>query len=113
MSVYNVIVMTILLYGCETWTVYSRQLKRLEKFHMSCLRQMLPITWRDRVTNNDILSRSGGLSLESMIASKTLRWAGGMSCMDDTRIPKIELYSERSSGAKSVGRPKKRHKNHL
>ena len=113
MSVYSAIVVAILLYGCETWTVYSRQLKQLEKFHMSCLRQMLRITWKDKITNNVVLSRCGGLSLESMIASRTLRWAGHLSRMDEARIPKVVLYSERSAGTRPVGRPKKRHKDHL
>ena len=113
MSVYNAIVLAILLYGCETWTVYSRQLKQLDKFHMSCLRQILRITWQDRVTNNEVLSRCGGLSLETVIASRTLRWAGHLSRMEETRLPKIVLYSERESGTRPVGRPKKRHKDHL
>ena len=113
MSVYSAIVLAILLYGCETWTIYSRQLKQLDKFHMSCLRQMLRIKWQDKVTNNEVLSRCGGLSLETVIATRTLRWAGHVSRMEETRLPKLVLYSERSSGTRPVGRPKKRHKDHL
>ena len=113
MSVYNAIVLAILLYGCETWTIYSRHLKQLDKFYMSCLRQMQRIKWQDRVTNNEVLSRCGALSLETVVATKTLRWAGHVTRMEETRLPKLVLYSERSIGTRPVGRPKKRHKDHL
>ena len=113
MSVYNAIVLAILLYGCETWALYSRQMRRLEKFHMSCLRQMLRVRWQDRLTNNEVLSRCGSVSLETVIASRTLRWAGHLSRMDDKRLPKMVFYGERTDGTRPVGRPKKRHKDHL
>ena len=33
--------------------------------------------------------------------------------MDEARIPKMVPYSERSDGTRPMGRPKKRHKDHL
>ena len=32
------VVFTTMLYGCEAWTLYRRHIKRLEQFHMRCLR---------------------------------------------------------------------------
>ena len=58
--VYQAIVISVLLYGAETWTLYSKQLNLLDKFHMQCLRRMLGLTWRDRVTNNEVLVRWSG-----------------------------------------------------
>ena len=112
-SVYCAIVLSILLYGCETWTLYSRQMKELHKFHMGCLRQMLCITWQDRISNNDVLQRCGCLSIETIIANRTLRWAGHLSRMNSERLPKISLYSELNIGTRPVGRPKKRYKDQL
>ncbi|XP_076033004.1 uncharacterized protein LOC143020466 [Oratosquilla oratoria] len=31
--VYNAVIVSTLLYACETWTLYSRDLKKLEQFH--------------------------------------------------------------------------------
>ena len=112
-SVYNAIVLAILLYGCETWTIYSRQMRELHKFHMRCLRQMLGITWQDKVTNNEVLARSGSLSMETIIASKTLRWAGHLNRMSNERLPKITMFSQLTTGTRPVGRPKKRYKDQL
>ena len=35
-SVDKVIVLTVLLYNCETWTLYRRHIKHLDAFHMHC-----------------------------------------------------------------------------
>ena len=36
------------LYACETWTVYQRHAKRLNHFHLSCLRKLLKSSGRTR-----------------------------------------------------------------
>jgi hypothetical protein len=38
LKVYNAIVLPSLLYGCETWTLYRRHIKKLEQFHNRSLR---------------------------------------------------------------------------
>ena len=111
--VYHAIVVSILLYGCETWTIYSKQLKALNVFHLRCLRRMLHITWDDKVPNNEVLSRCGCESMYTTVAERTLRWAGHMQRMPEERLPKAVFYSELAEGARPVGRPKKRYKDHL
>ena len=56
MKVYEAIVISILLYGSKTLTLYASQDKVLNKFHPQCLRKMRKITWRDKVTENEIFS---------------------------------------------------------
>ena len=41
LEVYNACVLACLLYSCETWVVYRRHLKQLERFHQRCLRSSL------------------------------------------------------------------------
>eukprot|EP00745_Piridium_sociabile_P017961 TRINITY_DN26814_c0_g1_i11.p1 TRINITY_DN26814_c0_g1~~TRINITY_DN26814_c0_g1_i11.p1 ORF type:complete len:515 (+),score=121.07 TRINITY_DN26814_c0_g1_i11:351-1895(+) len=55
MAVYRACVLSTLLYASETWTVYAPHEKRLNVFHLRCLRRVLGITWSDRVTNNEVL----------------------------------------------------------
>ena len=57
-KVYKAVVLTNLLYGCETWTCYRRHLKALDKFHLRHLRILLNIKWQDRVTNAEGLKSS-------------------------------------------------------
>ena len=50
LAVYRAVVMTSLLYGCETWALYRKQLKTLDQFHLRCLRKIMGISWEDRVS---------------------------------------------------------------
>ena len=110
LTVYRAIVLTSLLYGCETWTVYRRHLKQLEKFHTKSLRSIMSIRWQDRVTNLEVLDRAKMTSIEAMVLKARLRWVGHVIRMDDHRLPKQLLYCELSSGKRSQGRPRMRFK---
>ena len=109
-QIYNTCVLPTLLYGSETWTVYSRQEKRLNSFHMRCLRRILNIKWQDRITNEEVLRQAGIPSLFETLRRNRLRWLGHVSRMDDTRLPKRVLYGELSVGSRPRGRPKLRYK---
>ena len=58
-KIYRAIVLSTLLYGAEAWTVYRRQVKKLQAFMMRHLRSIMRITWMDKVTNKEILERTG------------------------------------------------------
>lgn len=111
--VYHAAVITTLLYGCETWTLYRRQVKLLENFHMRCLRQILHVTWQDKVSNNTVLERTESCSSESLLIKAQLRWTGHVLRMPDTRIPKRLLYGELSAGGRKPGGQLKRYKDQL
>jgi len=112
-SVYKAVVLSNLLYGCETWTCYRRHIKQLEQFHMRHLRAILKIKWQDRITNVEVLERSRCSSVEAMIIATQLRWAGHVTRMSDDRIPKQLLYGELKEGKRSRGGQKKRYKDTL
>ena len=42
-NVYCAVVLPTLLYGCEAWTPYRRHIRRLDQFHMRCLRRIANI----------------------------------------------------------------------
>ena len=57
LKVYKAVVLSsLVLYACETWTVYERHAKELNRFHLNCLRKLLKITWRDKVPDTEVLS---------------------------------------------------------
>ncbi|BHF67679.1 hypothetical protein SprV_0301070700 [Sparganum proliferum] len=41
LKMYKAVILPTLLYGAETWTVYTKQARRLNHFHLSCLRRIL------------------------------------------------------------------------
>ena len=97
-DVYRATVLTSLLYGCETWTLSSKQIDRLEKFHLSTLRKIARIRWFHKVTNYEVLSRCKIKSLKSMLDKAKLRWLGHVIRMEDSRIPKALLYGRLAAG---------------
>ena len=98
MAVYKAAVLTSLLYGCETWTLNTKQLKRLEVFHLATLRKIAKIKWIHKVPNYEVLSRCNINTLQSMIETAKLRWTGHVVRMSDSRIPKKLLYGRITSG---------------
>ena len=113
LKVYRAIVMPTLLYGCETWTVYQRHARTLNRFHLNCLRKILRIRWQDKIPDTDVLSRSNMMSIHTILMKYQLRWSGHVIRMEDSRIPKQLLFSELHSGKRSRGAPKKRFKDTL
>ena len=112
-SVYRAVVLTTLLYGCESWVTYHHHLWLLERFHQRCLCIILKIHWSNFVTNVEVLQLAEITSIEAMLLKSQFRWAGHISRMKDQRLPKIALYSELSTGHRDRGEPKKRYKDHL
>ena len=49
MLVYKACVLSTLLYSSESWTSYAAQGRRLNTFHLRCLRRILGIKWQDRI----------------------------------------------------------------
>jgi len=48
------IVLGVLLYNCETWTLKVAAKRKLKVFEMSCLRRIERVTIRDRIRNAHI-----------------------------------------------------------
>ena len=67
LRVYRAVVLPSLLYGCETWTCYRRHIKKLDQFHLHCLRKVLRVSWKDHVPNQEILRRAELTGIEAML----------------------------------------------
>ena len=85
-------------------------MKMLEAWNVKSLRCILGVTWRDRLTYQEIYRRTNCCSLESLLGRRQLRWIGHVIRMDDDRLPKQILYGELSTGRRKAGGQKKRHK---
>lgn len=113
LKVYQAVVLPTLLYACETWAVYERHAKKLHRFHMDCLRKLLKITWQDKVSDTEVLSRADLPSAYTLLRKAQVRWAGHLARMPDTRLPKILFYGELAEGKRLRGGQRKRYKDTL
>ena len=112
LNVYMAVVLTVLLYACESWTVYSRHARKLH-FHTKCLWIILSIKWQDMVPDTEVLTRAGIPSIHTLLQKAKVRWTGHVTRMPDGRLPKQLLYGELCYGKRSVGGQKKRFKDTL
>ena len=99
------IVMTMLLYGGETWSLLDKHLHQLSVFHMRCLRRICGISLLDHITNSVILKRGENFFAESQLISKRLRWFGHICRMSDSRLPKVLMHGQ-LVGQNCRGRPR-------
>ncbi|XP_076463769.1 uncharacterized protein LOC143295948 [Babylonia areolata] len=51
MAVYNACIVSTLFYASETWSACAKQEKRLNAFHLKCIRHILGMSWKDKVPN--------------------------------------------------------------
>ena len=55
MKVYQACVLSTLLYGSENWSTHSVQERRLNSVYQHHLHTIMHVTWKDHVSNQDIL----------------------------------------------------------
>ena len=113
LNVNKAVVLPTLLYACETWTVYQRHAKKLNHFHLSCLRKLLKIRWQDKIPDTEVLKKAKMQSLQTLLKLAQLRWTGHVTRMPNERLPKKVLYGELQEGKRSQGGQKKRYKDTL
>ena len=103
LKVYKAVVLPTLLYACETWTVYQRHAKKLNHFHLSCLRKLLKIRLQDKIPDTEVLKKAKMQSVHTLLKLAPLRWTGHVTRMPDERLPKKVLYGELQEGKRSQG----------
>nr|VZH94102.1 unnamed protein product [Spirometra erinaceieuropaei] len=113
LKMHKAVILPTLLYGAETWTVYAKQARRLNHFHLSCLRRILRLKWQDRIPDTDVLERTGILSIYAILRQIQLRWSGHLVRMDDERLPKRLFYGDVATGSRRQGGQIRRYKDTL
>ena len=70
-------VLLVVMYGCESWTVKKAEHQRTDAFEMWCWRRLLRIPWTARRSNQSILKEiSPGCSLEGLMLKLKLQYSG-------------------------------------
>nr|VZI07372.1 unnamed protein product [Spirometra erinaceieuropaei] len=87
--------------------------RRLNHFHLSCLRRILKVNWQDRIPDTDMLERTGILSIYTMLRQMQLRWSGHLVRMDDERLPKRLFYGDVVTSSRRQGGQIRRYKDTL
>ena len=93
--VYVGLVLSILLYGSETWCLTERLLHQLRLFHARCARSMCRLNlWHTRkhhISTVHLLQRIGLKSIDYYVTKRQLKWVGHVSRMNYNRLPRKML----------------------
>ena len=78
------LVISILLYACETWTLTADIERRIQATEMRCFRRLLGISYRDHITNTEVKSRieqniGPFEDLLTTVKKRKLMWYGHIS----------------------------------
>ena len=70
-------VFSVVMYGCESWTIKKAEHQRIDAFELWCWRRLLKVPWTARRSNQSILKEiSLGISLEGMMLKLKLQYFG-------------------------------------
>ena len=103
-------VISVFLYACESWTLDAYLEKRVASFEMICLRQLLGIDYRQRISNDSVramLTAKIGRHQEllEIVKTRKLKWFGHTTRSD--ALAKTCLQGT-VRGGRSRGRPRKK-----
>ena len=68
-------VFSVVMYGCESWTVKKAECRRIDAFELWCWRRLLKVPWTARRSNQSILKEIR-CSLEGMMLKLKLQYFG-------------------------------------
>ena len=70
-------VFSVVMYGCECWTIKKAECRRNDGFELWCWRRLLRVPWTARRSNQSILKEiSPGCSLEGLMLKLKLQYFG-------------------------------------
>ena len=70
-------ILTMVMNGCDSWTVKKAECQRIDAFERWCWRRLLRIPWTARRSNQSILKEiSPGCSLEGLMLKLKLQYFG-------------------------------------
>jgi hypothetical protein len=113
MKIYKTIILPVILYGYETWSLTLKEEHRLRVFENKVLRRIFGPK-RDEVTgelrklhNEELRDLYSSPSVIRIIKSRRMRWAGHVARMGEKRNA-CRLLVRKPEGKRPLGRPRRR-----
>lgn len=102
---FNSNVLSVLLYGSETWKMTKKDEHMVDTFLHKSLRRILKIYWPQRVSNEEVRERAGIEIISVTIKRRRWKWLGHVLRMENTRHAKLAV-TWTPEGKRKRGRPK-------
>jgi hypothetical protein len=109
---HKAVILPVVLYGCETWSLTLREEQRLRVFENSVLRRICGAkreedgSWR-KLHNDELHSLYSSANIVRVMKSRRMRWAGHVARMGEGRGVYRVLVG-RPEGKRPLARPRRR-----
>ena len=107
LRMYTASVIPMAMYACETWKRTAMVAHRLDVFRRRCLRAILGMSWRDHVTNEEVMRRAGMERHQYIVTTRRRKIAGHVLRLQRERPAHTAMYWVSEDGRRKRGRPKK------
>jgi len=112
-KIYRTIILPVVLYGCETWSLTLKDELRLRVFGNRALRSIFgpkkdEVTgdWR-KLHNEELNNLYSSPNIVRVIKSRRIKWAGHVARMGERRGV-FRVLVEKPEGKRPLGRPRRR-----
>jgi len=112
-KIYGTIILPVVLYGCETWSLTLREERRLRVFENRVLRKVFGPN-KDEVTrewrkphNEELNDLYSFPNIVRVVKSRRMRWAGHVARMGEDRGVHRVLVGK-PEGKRPLGQPRRR-----
>ena len=99
------LILSVLLYGSETWKLTKGEETKLDVFQMRCLRGLYKIRWQQHVPNREVLERAELTAVSEEVRRRRWNWIGQVMRMRHHGDCAMAL-DWRPDGKRNRGRPK-------
>ena len=117
-KIYRTIILPVVLYGCETWSLVLREERRLRVFEKRVLRRVFgpkrdEVTGEWRKLHNEELRDLYSLpNIVQVVKSRRMRWAGRVARMGKRRgVHRVLVGTPECK--RPLGRPRRRWENNI
>ena len=81
----NAMVIPVVIYRCESWTIKKAERQRIDAFELWCWRRLFKVPWAARRSNQSILKEiSPEYSLEGLMLKLKLQYFGHLMQRNDS-----------------------------
>lgn len=101
---FNSNVKSILLYGCESWSMNKKERNEIQVLINKCLRRILGIYWPEVISNEELWRRTNQEPIEITIKKRKWNWIGHTLRKPTSNITKQAL-DYKIMGKRRQGRP--------
>ena len=112
-KIYRTIILPVVLYGRETWSLAMRKKRKLRLFENMMLRRIFGPRRNEvtgecwRLHNEDLNDLYSSPNIVRVTKSRRMRWAGHVACMGEERGV-YRLLVGKPEGKRPLGRPRRR-----